>query len=265
MARPRRIASYAGAAIALWLVATLVIGIAGEARTRRGIAERIGDSLQAESTIARGDLALLRGFLDLEQLSVRRDDLVGHLAITVARMHCELPPLGLALVDRDCRELAVTGTRLEVSTAALFRLERPKRPPVHADRVVIDDARLELSPSALAPGLGRVAIDISHAEAGATVFKTPLSWLFSLEVLRAKVSLPGDATLDLSYENGELRVSGGMFGATPIALPVAIPVADLAEDPRAEIARLVDLGRDLASRLAARKAVDWLRSKLSSP
>jgi hypothetical protein len=261
----RRVAIVAGALAIAWLAAMLVADAALEGRTRRATAERIAESLQADATIDRGDLALLRGGLELDGLTVRRDDLIGYLAITVAGLHCTLPPLGLALVDRGCRELAIHGTRLEISTAALFRLPHPKRPPLHARRVVIDDARLELSPSALAPDLGRVAIAIDHAEAGDTTFKTPLSFVFALRALRATVELPAGITLQLTYELGQLRVAGAIFGATPIELPIALPVADLADDPQAELARLVAFGKDLAERLVTRRAEDWLRSKLSSP
>jgi len=263
--RPRRIASWAGALVAIWLIALLVSDAALEGRTRRRVADRIADSLQSDATIDHGDLALLRGAIDLEGLTVRRGDLIGQLSITVASLHCELRPLGLALVDRDCRELAIRGTRLAVSTAALFTLKRPKRPPLRAHHVVLDDVRLELSPSALLPNLGRVAIAIEHAEAGDTIFKTPLSWLFALRALRATIDLPAGITLQLSYDHGELRVAGGIFGATPIALPVVLPVADLADDPRAEIAKLIDFGKDVAERLVTRKAEDWLKSKLSPP
>jgi hypothetical protein len=250
---------------ALWLVALLVLNIALIGRTERRVAERLGGSLQATATIAGGDLALIRGRMDLDGLAIRRDDVVGHLAITVGSVRCELPPLGLALIDRDCRGLVVRGTRLEVSTAALFKLQRPKRPPLRARSVVIEDARLEFSPSAIAPSLGRVAIDIERAEAGPTVFKTPLSWIFALEKLRAKVELPADNALRLSYDDGKLQVAGGILGATPVELPLAIPVAELADDPGAEIAKLVELGKDIAQRVVANRAADWLRSKLSSP
>ena len=127
---------------ALWLVALLVLNIALIGRTERRVAERLGDSLQATATIERGDLALIRGRMDLDGLAIRRDDVVGHLAIAAGSVRCELPPLGLALIDRDCRGLVVRGTRLEVSTAALFKLQRPKRPPLRARSGVIDDARL---------------------------------------------------------------------------------------------------------------------------
>jgi hypothetical protein len=267
--RRRAIVGSLAAAAALWLLGLGLAGLVLEGQTRRRIAERIADSLQAEATIDRGDLALVRGSIDLAELAVRRDDLIGHLAITVATLSCELPPLGLALVDRDCRDLAIRGPRLELSTAALFKLRPPKRPPLHARHVVIDDARVELSPSALLPSLGRVVVAIAHAEAGDTTFKTPLSWLFALRALDATVDLPGGITLHLAYDHGELRAAGGMFGATPIALPVALPVAELADDPAAELAKLVALGRALAEQvtqqLIERKAADWLRSKLPWP
>jgi hypothetical protein len=261
----RRVAAFACAIAVLWLAALLVVDAALEGRTRRRTAERIAESLQADATIDRGDLALVRGGIDLDGLTVRRDDLIGHLTITVAGLHCALPPLGLALIDRDCRELAIRGTRLSISTAALFRLKHPRRPPLHAQHVVIDDARLEFSPSAFVPDLGRVAIAIEHAEAGDTTFKTPLSFLFTLRALRATVELPAGITLELTYELGQLYVAGAIFGSTPIALPVALPVADLADDPQAEIAKLVAFGKDLAAQLVTRRAEDWLKSKLSVP
>jgi len=261
----RRIAMFAGALPVVWLATLLVVDLALEGRSRRRTAERIAESLQADATIGGGDLALVRGWIELDDLTVRRDDLIGQLSIAIAGLHCELPPLGLALLDRDCRDLAVRGTRLEISTAALFRLPRPKRPPLRARHVVIDDARFELLPSALAPDLGRVAIAIAHAEAGDTTFKTPLSFLFALRALRATVELPAGITVELTYELGQLRVAGGIFGATPIALPVALPVADVADDPQAEAAKLVAFGKQLAERLVARRAEDWLKSKLSSP
>jgi hypothetical protein len=225
----------------------------------------IAESLQAGGTIPRGNLALIRGWIDLDELAVVRDDAVGRLAIRVARIHCELPPLGRALIDRDCRTLAIRGARLEVSAAALFKLDRPRRSPLHAGRVAIDDARLELAASAVLPGLGRVVIDIAHAEAAETVFKTPLSWIFALRALEATVTLPAGITLRLGYADGELRVAGGLFGGAPVALPVALPVADLADDPAAEIAKLIALGKQVATEVVARTAEDWLRDKLRLP
>ncbi len=263
MRRLRRLVGLVLVLAALWLVGLVIASFALEGRTRRGVAARIAESLQADATIADGDLALIRGRIELTSLAVRRDDVIGHLAITVADLTCALPPLGWALVDRDCRQLAVRDARLDVSTAALFQLKRPSRPPLHAHAVVLDNAHLELAASALVPSLGQVAIDIAHAEAGDTVFKTPLSWLFALHDLRATIQLPAGVTLHVTYAQGELRVAGGIFGSTPIALPVALPVASIIDDPGAEMAKLFAFGRDLAQRLVTTRAQDWLKSKLS--
>lgn len=259
----RRLVTLAVVAAALWLAAMIVTGWLLEEQTRRRVAARIADSLQGEATIPRGDLAMVRGRIDLEDLAVKRDDVIGHFSITVDHVRCELPPLGLALFDRDCRDLVVRDTRLEMSSAALFQGTRPKRRPMQAERVVIEKARLELSASAIVPSLGRVVVDVARAEAGPTVFKTPVSWLFALRTLEATVALPGDVTLTLSYAGGALRVAGGVFGSEPIALPVALPVAAAADDARAEIARLVGWGREIGQQLVVRKAGDWLKSKLA--
>src|SRR4051812_15990602 len=156
----------------------------------RHVEERVGQSLQATATVGDSDLALGRGRLLLDRLSVKRDDVVGHLALDVAQVRCELAPLGWALVDHDCRELAITGMRLDVSAAALFKLQHPAHRPIRARTVIIEDAELVFAPSAIVPNIGRVAIRIEHAEAGATVFRTPLSWIFSLQELRARIELP---------------------------------------------------------------------------
>ena len=263
MSRRARIAGGLGAVVALVLVGLVAAGMALEGRTRRSVAGRIAESLQAQATIERGSLSLVRGALDLEGLAVHRDDVVGHLAIDVADIHCELPPLGMALIDRDCRALAVAGTRLEVSAAALFKLRHPRRPPLHARRVVVEDARFEFSASAFLPDLGRIVIAIDHAEAGETTFKTPLSWLLALRALRATIELPAGIALELSYDAGVLRATGAIFGAAPVVLPIVLPAADPADDARAEVGRLVVFGKEVAEQLVVQRAQDWLNAKLS--
>ncbi|MGE5185080.1 MAG: hypothetical protein ACM31C_23590, partial [Acidobacteriota bacterium] len=169
---------------------------------------------------------------------------------------------GWALVDRHCHELGVRGVRLEVSTAALFQIKNPRHAPIRADHVVIDDAELVFAPSAFVPSLGRIAIAIEHAESSATVFRTPLSWLLSLEQLRARLELPAGIALHLAYDGGVLRVAGSLFGSTPVELPVQLPVATAAHDAHEEIQLLVQAGEDIAEQLVAKRAEDWLRAKL---
>ncbi|MBS1119685.1 MAG: hypothetical protein H6Q90_1913 [Deltaproteobacteria bacterium] len=252
----------AGAGFAIWLVVLVILGVTLSDRFGRQVTERVGESLQADATIESADLAFVRGRLELAGLKLLRDDLIGRLSLDVAAVRCELAPLGIMLLDRECGELVVRGVRLDVSTFALFKLHHPKRPPIRAQRVVIDDAVLAFSPSALAPSLGRIRITIEHAEAGPTTFKTPLSWLFALRELRATFDLPAGVTVKLTYADGVLGVAGSLFGSTPVALPLALPVVDASEDALAEVKQLVKLGRDLAERLVAQKAQDWLKTKL---
>jgi hypothetical protein len=258
----KRVALVTGTVVGVWLVVLCVLDVVLAARQARGVEARVGESLHGAATVDDADLALVRGRLALDRLSVRRDDAIGHLALDVAEVQCDLPPLGLALVEHGCRELAVHGVRLEVSTAALFQLQHPKRKPIHAGRVVIDDAVLAFSPSAFVPSLGRVAITIDHAESGPTTFRTPLSWIFSLAELRARIEMPAGLTLLVTYHDGMLGAAGSLFGSTPVQVPLQLPVADAARDAHDEIEMLVKLGTDIAEELVARRAEDWLRSKL---
>jgi len=255
----------AGIAIAgvlvTWLLVLVVLGSIYGDRYARRVADRIGDTLQATGEVGDHDLALVRGRLSLDHLRVHRDDSIGTLSLDVGEVRCELAPLGIALVDSSCHELAIANVDLELSTFALFKLRNPKRPPIHARAVVIDQAVMVFSPTAVAPGLGRVRLVIEHAESGETVFKTPLSWLFRLDTLRATLELPIGA-IRIAYANGLLSASGSLLGSRPVVLPFRLPLANLADDPQAELGRLVAIGRDLAERLVAQKTRQWLRSKL---
>ena len=258
----RRAAIIIGSVVVGWAIILVVLDFALAGTEQRHIEARVGESLQATAQVGDTDLALVRGRLLLERLSVRRDDVVGHLALDVGEVRCELAPVGFALVDHDCRELAIRGMRLEVSSAALFKLQHPARRPIRATSVIIDDAELAFAPSALVSNIGRVAITIEHAEAGPTVFRTPLSWLFGLTELRASIALPAGLTMHLRYADGKLSAAGSLFGAAPVEVPFALPIAEAAHDAHEELLMLGKAGEDVAERLVAKRAEDWLRAKL---
>lgn len=258
----RRIALVAGGVVTAWFVALVILSVVGADRVAERVAGRLADSLQGSATYGARELALVRGRLDLERLAVRRDDAVGRLVLDIGGVHCKLAPLGIALVDRDCNELVVDGMRMEVSTIALFRLRPPKRRPIHADAVTIDDAAFVFAPGALVPGLGEVRVTLDRAVAGPTTFKTPLSWVFALRGLRARVTLPANQTVEVTFAQGVLQASGSVLGDPPIALPLELPVTTVDDDGRTELAKLSALGRDLAERLLARRAELWLRKTL---
>lgn len=258
----RRLLKYAAGVLVAWMALLVVLGFLLNSRTRDNVATRIGESLGSTADVADSNLALVRGSLTLESLAVRRDDLVGKLALDVAELRCDLPPLGWSMFDRECRELRVTGVKLEVSTFALFKIQKPKRSPLRAREVVIEDATFVFLPSSMIPSLGRTQIKIERAIAGPTTFKTPLSWLFALRELRASIDLPPGITVQLAYADGVLTASGSLFGSKPIALPVTLPVASLADDGKAELEKLVALGKRLAEELVLQRAKDWVDSKL---
>lgn len=261
MSSPRKAVTYVLGGIALWLIALVIFGFAYSGRAGRKVAERVGHSLMAETTIESSSLAMVRGHLELENLHARHSE-VGELTLDVGHIRCDLLPLGLALVDRVCRDLVVDKVRLEVSSAAVFKLKKPKKKPFHVERVEINDAVLVFSPSAFVPELGKIEIKVDHVEAGPTTFKTPLSWMFSMRELRATLDLPAGIVVKLHYKDRVLTAAGGIFGSTPVQLPLELPVADAADDAQAEIAKLVQMGRTLAEQLVAKRAQDWLKSKL---
>ena len=244
--------------VVLWLVALVVFDFVGAGKIERRVIARVGDPLGATVTIGKSDLALIRGHLDLDKLAIKKSD-GGELSIDIDNIRCDLPPLGVALIDGDCNLLSIKTMRVAVSAIGAFKLHNASS-PVHAKAVVIDDAVLELSPSALVSALGKVTITVEHAEAKDTVFKTPLSWIFALVELRAKVDLPGGTTIVLGYKNGKLSVSGGLLGSKPVELPFEIPVANLADDPKAELERIVKLVKDTGEKLVEQKAQDFLKS-----
>ncbi len=252
----RRLAIAALALVVAWLVALVIIGIVVGREQPAKIAARLGESLQGSASVAGVDLALVRGELAIERLAVHRDDAIGHLALDVPDVRCELAPLGGALFDRGCRELAVHGVTLEISSLALFHLHHAKHPPVHADHVTIDAATLVFSPSAFLPDLGKVTVRVDRAEAGATTLRTPLSWICAMTFLDATIELPAGISLHLTYANGQLGAAGSLFGTSPVVVFVELPRP--ADDPHDETAALVAFGERVAEQLVAKRAADWL-------
>ena len=258
----KKVARIAVGVIALWIVFLLVFGAAYGGRAGERVAKRIGDSMLATATVDDARLSMLRGWLELDGLHVRKDDL-GLLSIDVGHVDCDLLPMGLSLIDRSCGDLIVDHVRLVMTSAAVLQLKRPKRKPLHVDRVEIRDAVLTFSPSAFLPELGRIEIRVDYVEAGPTTFKTPLSWMFSMRELRATLDLPADIVVKLAYKNGAFTVQGSIFGSAPVTLPVSLPTANSADDAKGEIAKLITFAKQLAEDLLETRAKNWLKSKLT--
>jgi hypothetical protein len=152
----------------------------------------------------------------------------------------------------------VDGVEASVDGWGVLRIRPPRRPPVSIDELAIDDAHLVFAAASWAPRWARFAVVIDHAEAGATVLRTPLSWVFALERLDARLVVPGVAPVALHYERGRLEASGGLFGADPVSIPVVLP----APEPGHEGQQLAALGKDVAERLALARASGWIMDEL---
>ncbi|MCW5807974.1 MAG: hypothetical protein KIT31_36820 [Deltaproteobacteria bacterium] len=258
----RRVALIVAGVIGLWIAVLVAAGALYAGRAADQVGERLAESIQGTYRVGDSSLALVRGRFALSDLHVGRDDEVGRLSLDVRDVACDLPPLGLAAVMRVCRTLEVSGVDLEVSTIALFQLKKPRRPPLRADAIVVDDAKIALAPSALLPGSGAIGVAIVHAEAGPTRLVTPLSWLFALRAMDAQLSLPAGIAIRLTYRDGMLAAQGSLFGARPVRVPISIPPADEHADARTQLRTLARLGVTVATQLVAARAKDWLRDQL---
>jgi hypothetical protein len=254
---------WAGIAVGVVVVGWLGFLVVLDETKARGygddVALRVGEPLGATGTMGSTDLALVRGRIALDGLALARDDAGGRLSLGVDELRCDVAPLGYALVDGTCDDLAVVGLHLDASTAAVFHVQHPKHPPVHARHVVIENAVLAFDPDALAPGLGRIEVRVDHADAGDTRFRTPLSWLFALHELDARLALPAGVEVHVRYDGSRLAADGSLLGSDPIEVDVTLPPAGTLEDGKAEMRALVQVGSDVATRLVEQRALGLLR------
>jgi hypothetical protein len=243
--RWRRVAIGSCAVVALWFGALVVIGWVYAGRQGERIAERVGEALQAEGEVEAAELELVHGRFVLAGLRAARADATGRLELRVAGVDCDLAPLGWALIDRECRELAVREVRLDITTLQMLRVQRPRRRPFRAAAVALDDLTLTV-------GAPAVQVELHHAAAGPTVFRTPLSWLFAARSVRATVRGLGPlGTIELAYDGVRWTAAGTELGSAPVVLDARLPAWDAALEPAAELAQLAELGRAVSSQLVA--------------
>ncbi|HTJ41914.1 MAG TPA: hypothetical protein VL463_07440 [Kofleriaceae bacterium] len=257
MRRAAKVAiGFAGAG-ATWVTGIFIASFAARGCVAERMRARLSESLDAQVTLADLDLALVRGAVAFEGLVIDRVH-DGHLHVAVDRIDAGIAPLGAYLWDRDLGLVHVDGVDVVVDGWGVLRIRPPVRPPIKMASLAIDDARLELAPATWAPKWARFAVLIDHAESGETVLRTPLSWVFALERLDARLEVPGTAPVALHYERGRLDASGSIFGPDPISIPVLLP----APEPGHEGQQLVALGKDVAERLALARASGWIMDEL---
>lgn len=244
---------------AAYLVILVIAGWIAAGIVADKIQARLAGSLDAEVRVGDAEIGLISGAVVVTDLHLERNK-IDTLSLDIRRLEVDIAPLGWVLFDREPRSVRVRDGRLAISGAgALVLPPRPKQPPVRVGELVIENGVIELMASGYWPGLARMVITIESAHAGATTLRTGLSWLFTLEDLTARVDLPANMSVLITFADGTLSASGAFFGKTPVTIPFVLP----ALDDRDEVTQLVAMGKELGKQLAIERAKRWLGSQLA--
>jgi hypothetical protein len=243
--------------VLLWLVTLLLIGWLADGCVRDRAVARLGGSLGARVAIDDLDLALVRGTIGIDGLHIERDDR-GYLRLDIDRVDAEIAPAGLALFDRDLGAIRVRGVDFEVSAlGALARRDGAGGgEPVTFESIEVEDVKMRLEATSWWPGLAKLDVVVERARAGRTTLRTPMSWLFALRELTARIDLTETISIRLRYAAGMITLSGSLFDQ-PVELPFQIPILE----PAREVEQLAQMGKALVAELVkhyARKKVEQL-------
>lgn len=237
-------------AAAAYVVLLVLVGWIASGRVAREVRDRLAESLDAQARVGEASVGLVRGHVAIRDLEVEREH-DGHLTLALQAIELDLAPMGAVLWDREPRAVRVRGGRLEVSGLAVLRLPpRHPRPPIRIGALALDDCALALVATDVLPGLARVEVVIERARSGATVLRTALSWVLTLEELVARVELPGGIRLRLEYQDGRFLLSGSALGPEPITIRLALPKVEDGD----EVAALASLGTDLVKQIGLAQA-----------
>lgn len=248
----RKAAIGLGLAAATYLAALVVASWVVAATVERDVQHRLATTLDGTATVGDATVSLLRGSIAVTGVHAERHHL-GTLALDVDRIELDVAPLGAFAVVRSPRALRVTGGHLVVTGAgALDGLERGHA-QVDVGAVELRASELTLAVTSLWPELARVHLVLDRVRAGPTRFRTPLSWVFTLDELDARVELPGGSAFTLAYRDGALTARGGLFGAAPITVPVDLRYRAGVD----ETVQLRALAFELGKRLAVERARRW--------
>lgn len=250
--RARRVGGALVGAAAAWVLALAVFGWVGDGCVRDRARDRIAASMRASVAIGDLDVGPVTGVVHLRDVVIEKREL-GYFRLAIASIDADVLPLGLALLDDGVGEVVVRGVDVDVSALGAFDLRGGGDEPIRFDRLELRDVHVTLEATSLVPGLARVDLTIERAVAGATTMRTPLSWLFALEVLTARLDLPAGLAVRVTFAADRLILSGGPFD-TSVEIPFAIPELD----PAREVEQLEAIARALAGVLAAELGARFL-------
>jgi len=240
-----------------WVAGLYGMGFVADGWVIDDVEDRLEDSFLADATVASAEVGLVRGRIGLDRVQLIRED-GGHLRMRIDRVDAGIAPAGLALVDRDLRQVRIRGVELEVSAWGALAVPAGQREPISMDSLTLENARFTFVPTELAGGWGRFELVIDRARSRATTLRTPVSWVFTVDELTAHVDLPAGMTIHLRYAGGRLSASGALLGSKPIEIPVSIPVPVEGK----EVEQLLTLGQEIARRLTVERAGSWFEREV---
>lgn len=236
----------------------VVLGLTLPGHVGRIIERRLAESLDGQARVGAVELGLVRGTAAVRGVVVERHHLGGTLTLAIDQLEVDVAPLGAVVVDREPRQVRVRGAHLTISGAGALDLpKQPPHPPIALGAIDVAASDLQIVVATDWPELGQVALRIDHLRAGRTVLRTPLSWVFSLIELDARVELPGDADFAIHYLDGRLSAIGGLFGDRPVAIEIELPRTPGPDEP----AQLRALALELGKRLVIARGKAWLLKK----
>jgi hypothetical protein len=252
----RRLLVIAAGVIGGYLLVLLLLGWVLGGCVKDRVQERLAASLDAEVDIGDVSVGLIRGTIEIRDLHIHRER-GGDLDIRIDAVDADVAALGWVLFDRDPDRVEVRGVTMVVSGRGALAMRDPDLEPMHIGELVVEDARISLSPTLLLPTLGKVDIVVDRARTGGFTMHSGVSWVFALRELAARAELPGGLSGTVSYANSRLAVGTGLG---PAALEVAFEMPR--PDPeQLEIAQLGELARALGRALLEGAARDWLEDR----
>jgi hypothetical protein len=251
-----RVARLLVAAFAAYAAVIASAGFLAKGCVTERVRSHLAESLDAEVMIGGSSLRLLRGTLVLRDVVIERRR-GGDVDIAVGRVEARLAPLGGAVLARAPREVAASDIEMTISArGAVAMARRPPPEPMRLRSLALRDARIALMPTTWLPRFGRIELSVEEAVTGPLVLRDGLSWMFAVERLRARASVPGGVDVALGYADETLSVGAGLFGAEPVTLHFPLPDPDLGGF---ELEQVRVLASRLARALAREIGAEWMR------
>ncbi len=235
----------------------VVLGYALAGHAAETVRDRLALSLDGDARVGSVDLGLLRGRLVVDDVVVERHHR-GTLRLAIEHIEVDVAPLGAVVVARDPRRVFVRGAHIAISGAGALDLPQREHTVITLGALEVVDSDLAIMVTTAWPELGQVRLVLERFRAGRTVLRTPLSWVFALEALDARVELPGDADFALRYADGRLSAVGGVFGDAPVEIAIQLPRTPGPDEP----AQLRALAFELGKRLVIERGKRWLGRRL---